>query len=306
MQHYGIILAGTDFTPPGDSAVRAALAIAERQPAARLHLAHVVPVSGRYLTTGAIAPYPLPDAVFAPMMQVEREAGERKLADLPLPETKVPVIKETRLGIPARELHRLAEELHAELIVLGSIHRNKLARLLVGSVGDALIRSVHCPVLVVGEDRPGAAPFARVLAAVDLSAVTPDVILHAAALARSSGAVLKVLSAIEPVVLRPAPGDVLPTYLTPEESAKLVSDHLQALERITAGLDLGGVTVEHEVSRERPLDAIRAALDGGGIDLVAVGTSGHSGWQRMMLGSTANKVIAEAPCPVLVVPAPSP
>ena len=37
------------------------------------------------------------------------------------------------------------------------------------------------------------------------------------------------------------------------------------------------------------------------VDLVVVGTLGRSGLSRFLLGSTAEKIIRTAPCPVLVV-----
>jgi hypothetical protein len=39
------------------------------------------------------------------------------------------------------------------------------------------------------------------------------------------------------------------------------------------------------------------------IDLITMGTQGRSGLERMFMGSVAQSVIANAPCPVLVVPA---
>jgi universal stress protein A len=37
------------------------------------------------------------------------------------------------------------------------------------------------------------------------------------------------------------------------------------------------------------------------VNLIAMGTHGRSGLQRLLLGSTAERVVQHAPCPVLVV-----
>ena len=52
-------------------------------------------------------------------------------------------------GAAAAELLRLAEENACDLIVLGSHGRTGLARLLMGSVAEQVLRGAHCPVLVV-------------------------------------------------------------------------------------------------------------------------------------------------------------
>jgi nucleotide-binding universal stress UspA family protein len=54
-----------------------------------------------------------------------------------------------RLGRPDAEIVRLADELGAGLIVLGSRGLGPLRRALMGSVSDSVVRHAHCPVLVV-------------------------------------------------------------------------------------------------------------------------------------------------------------
>jgi nucleotide-binding universal stress UspA family protein len=48
---------------------------------------------------------------------------------------------------------RLAEEIGAGLIVMGSRGRGGVRRALMGSVSDSVVRHAHCPVLVVREER---------------------------------------------------------------------------------------------------------------------------------------------------------
>lgn len=61
-------------------------------------------------------------------------------------------------GRPGHEIVRLAEELDAGLIVMGSRGRGGLKRALMGSVSDSVVHHAHCPVLVVrGIFEPGGA-----------------------------------------------------------------------------------------------------------------------------------------------------
>jgi nucleotide-binding universal stress UspA family protein len=53
--------------------------------------------------------------------------------------------------------------------------------------------------------------------------------------------------------------------------------------------------------RGDPADAIIEAATNAGADLVVVGTRGHGGLQRALLGSVSTKVVHDSPCDVLVV-----
>jgi nucleotide-binding universal stress UspA family protein len=57
-----------------------------------------------------------------------------------------------RMGAVHLEIVALAEELGADLIVMGSRGLGGVRRALMGSVSDSVVRHAHCPVLVV---RPG-------------------------------------------------------------------------------------------------------------------------------------------------------
>ena len=52
--------------------------------------------------------------------------------------------------------------------------------------------------------------------------------------------------------------------------------------------------------------SILSHAEGMRADLVVLGTEGHSGIERLMLGSVAERVLRKAPCPVLTVPPRSP
>lgn len=58
-------------------------------------------------------------------------------------------------GDPAAEVVRAAEDENAEMIVLGTHGRTGLARLLMGSVAEQVVRHAPCPVLIVRD--PGLA-----------------------------------------------------------------------------------------------------------------------------------------------------
>jgi nucleotide-binding universal stress UspA family protein len=89
-----------------------------------------------------------------------REAAEREL----LEETERHVARmktlgaritgtHRRTGRPDREIVALAEELGADLIVVGSRGLGGIRRAVMGSVSGSVVVHAHCPVLVVRDDR---------------------------------------------------------------------------------------------------------------------------------------------------------
>jgi nucleotide-binding universal stress UspA family protein len=62
-----------------------------------------------------------------------------------------------RRGRKDQEIVRLAEQIGAGLIVIGSRGRGGVRRALMGSVSDSVVRHAHCPVLVVRKEKQQAA-----------------------------------------------------------------------------------------------------------------------------------------------------
>ncbi len=62
-----------------------------------------------------------------------------------------------RRGRKDQEIVRLAEEIGAGLIVIGSRGHGGVRRALMGSVSDSVVRHAHCPVMVVRKQKQQAA-----------------------------------------------------------------------------------------------------------------------------------------------------
>lgn len=81
-----------------------------------------------------------------------KEKGAEILVQSGAPEARL----EIRTGSPFVEIVRLAREIEAELVVLGTHGRGPVAHLLLGSVAERVVRKCPCPVLTV---RSGAHAF---------------------------------------------------------------------------------------------------------------------------------------------------
>jgi universal stress protein A len=73
------------------------------------------------------------------------------------------------------------------------------------------------------------------------------------------------------------------------------------LEKLAAALKAEGFTVETSVRRGRASDEICGYALEHSISIIAIGTHGRSGFEHFLFGSTTERVLRKAPCPVLSV-----
>jgi nucleotide-binding universal stress UspA family protein len=199
----------------------------------------------------------------------------------------------------ASALHEAAEELGAGLLVVGSTERAGIGRVLPGSTAQRLMHGAPCPIAVV----PRAWQRGDGLRTIGVGYVDTAEGHHAlgsaVALARRSGAKLRVLSAAKERDLTETfgGGDAL-TYPTRYEelaSVILVSAE-QAVEAATRGV--GDVEVEPDVSVGDPADFLIAAS--AQLDLLICGSRGYGPAKAVLLGGVSRRIVSEAHCPVIV------
>ncbi len=85
---------------------------------------------------------------------IEREAQEVLDEQVKKIEKTGGIIPQVHFGRrrPDREIVRLADEIGAGLIIMGSRGRGGVRSALMGSVSDSVVRHAHCPVLVMREE----------------------------------------------------------------------------------------------------------------------------------------------------------
>jgi nucleotide-binding universal stress UspA family protein len=137
------VLHPTDFSDHSAFAASLAGALA-RDYGARLVVLHVAQFPPAFAGEGMV---PVGEADL-------RAEGAARLNALPAPRADVRAERRLEVGDPATEILRVAAELPADLIVMGTHGRTGLGRLLLGSVAELVVRRAACPVLTVS--RPAA------------------------------------------------------------------------------------------------------------------------------------------------------
>lgn len=136
------ILLATDFEPPSEEAARRAAALVAADGSA-LTLAHVVDVDAwRGAATGAEFADPV-------HLQAGREAAAKALAEFNRKHLAGRADETVRTGTPRDELAKLAAELGADLLVVGTHGGGLIERALLGSVAEGVVEAAPCSVLVV-------------------------------------------------------------------------------------------------------------------------------------------------------------
>lgn len=142
------ILVATDFSEHADYALEYAVNLGE-QFGATLHLVHAItlPIAGGPELAVAFGPSMVESmtkyAQAAIDTRVERYRGRITLAP-----------SRIEVGDARDVIDRAAEQIGADLIVIGTHGRRGMKRLLLGSVAEAIVRTAPCPVLTLRPKRP--------------------------------------------------------------------------------------------------------------------------------------------------------
>ena len=196
-------------------------------------------------------------------------------------------VQVAKVRIPDRDAVRailnFLEGHPSDVIVLATHGREGLPRWLHGSVAEPIARAAESTTLFI---RQGARGF-----------VTPD-----------NGAI-QLRRVLIPVDRQPRPTYALRAAWDIVRMLGAQGTTLQLLH-VGSELDPSSVevdpgtwsSVEHSSRSGEVVEQILAAADEGSVDMIAMATAGHQGFLDALRGSTTERVVRLAPCPVLAVP----
>lgn len=137
----------------------------------------------------------------------------------------------------------------------------------------------------------------HILCPIDRSPSSLQAFNYAIALARWQGARLHVLEVIEPVAL--PVGSVGPKHAGVLNEARVALE--RELRQMLVSRRASDVKVEIVIREGNVVREILAQAGDSRADLVVIGSHGHGGVRRLVLGSVAEKVLRQATCPVLTI-----
>jgi len=282
------IVAGVSELGAYDLSLRTALELGRRS-GATVHLVHAFelpPLMGA--APGADLGYAEQWVRLGPELQAGLEEAARPLRG------DAPVVCHAVAGPAAAVIRDLADETGAGLVVVGAAHAGRMRQAFLGITAQRVLRAVHAPVLVVREPLRGVPP--RVLLTTDLSPLSAAV--HERGLDAVEAFLGPELEAVRSLVVA-AFG-----FVSPPLSADTLADAaMQELREFLAARRSRAGAVEPAVRTDgAPAAEIVAEAAEWEADVLVVGTHARHGADRLLLGSTAEACMRDAPCNVLAAP----
>lgn len=209
-------------------------------------------------------------------------------------------------GVIASALEMYVKSRHIDLVVMTTHGRTGLSRAWIGSVADALVRSINVPMLLL---RPraddavtDAAPFAidHILIPIDESGYSTSILSPALELGSLTRARFTLVQIVAPPIALPAADAVA----LPLQFARAVELRVEASTRLeelarrlrAEGHEVDTVIVIHGQAAQGLLEQA-AGLKA---DVIAMSTHGRHGFARFALGSVTDKVVRGTSVPLLL------
>ena len=294
------IVVGTDFSPGASVALKQALDVAAHV-GAEIILVHATDLESR----NQDAPFDDPPAEWvAALDELARERGTRldELRD----EFANRGVKMTARAVdnaPSKALIEVAEEVAAELIIVGTTGRSGLMRFVLGSVAMRVVRRSKANVMVARPRPEGSTGFRNhILVPTDFSPSSRAAVDMATALVNRDGT-------IDLAHFWQLPAETVGSWTYTERT---LGKHVQSLNTMFAraaekqGAEIAdshrrdGVEITFSHSRKNPKVGIQHKLEAEPFDLVIMGSRGRRRLKRWLLGSVAENTVRHAPCSVLI------
>jgi nucleotide-binding universal stress UspA family protein len=196
----------------------------------------------------------------------------------------------------AHGLHDLAEDLHAQAIVVGSGRNAKKHRLFAGSTAERLLAGSACPIAVApaGMVTPPGTLGRIGVAYVD----TPDgraALAEAARLARRTSSPLRLYTVV-------AEGDAVLPFMVGQDAEHAFLE--TARETYEASLQKAADSVKDTDADWHLLtgDVVETLSELDEVDVLFCGSRGYGPAQRVLLGGVSTKLVRQARLPLVVVP----
>lgn len=292
------IICTTDFSDSSIMAVPYGIALA-KEFGAKLYLAHVVDLSSAIMYG---------DAIMDLQAQISHVRGysQEKLNEI-MGDQSVEWEPLIGIGHVGHEIIRMAKETGANLVISATHGRSGFQRLILGSVTDHLMRMLPCPLWVVrGLEKEKAVPLEReirlhrILIGCDFSPHSERAFQYGLSLAQEFQSELHLVHVVEPTVYKHF---TKPAQKPEEELHENVRNLFQKeLTDMVPEEARHWCTPKTALLAGQPYEELTKYAMLNSMDLIVLGVRGHGLVETLFVGSTTDRVVRQALCPVLSVP----
>jgi nucleotide-binding universal stress UspA family protein len=214
-----------------------------------------------------------------------------------------------RHGSAFEEIVSVAKSMSIDLIIASTHGHTGFKRVLFGSTAERLVQHAPCPLLIVREREheflgssvaePGSQKIQlqKILVPIDFSDCSRKALRYAIALAGQFTAQILCLHALE---IPYGTGEAA-VVLETEAFRKRMHEEAQKQMTVFIQEEAAPLSEECTIKLGTPYREIIQTADDKQIDLIILGTHGRSGVRHFLVGSTTERVVRHAHCPVLVV-----
>jgi len=206
---------------------------------------------------------------------------------------------------PFNEICSLAQKIPADLIVMSTHGYTGLKHVFLGSTAERVVQHSPCPIFVLRQEKRKSKtgrPFTArtILVPVDFSGCSRGGLGYAIGFANEFAARIILLHATYLGYIYSSEGTALYNIPGLQEAARKNAE--RHMRKFVRSVNFGGVKFETAFTEGSPALDICAFAKDHNVDLIITSTHGLTGFQHVLIGSVAEKVVRHAPCSVLVVP----
>ncbi|MEW6410157.1 MAG: universal stress protein [Nitrospirota bacterium] len=199
-------------------------------------------------------------------------------------------------GEPPEIIVDIAREKNADLIAMGTYGRKGLKRLIMGSVTSGVIVNSPCDVLVVKKPCiECSGEYKSILVPFDSSEFSKRTLDRTCQLSKIDGSDITALYVI------PQYEEMIEFFKTESIKKILFREAQKIIDEAKEIASVRGVSIKTEIedghTGEKIIETVKRLKN----DLIVIGTYGWKGVNKAVMGSTVERVIMNAPCPVLVI-----
>ncbi len=300
------ILCPVDFSPASAHSLNYAVALAQWY-GASVTVLHVADARPDVPIDPPIGILPRGAAVLAPADTERLLAAIRTFGDA-IPHGDVSLEPLVRSGPATREILEAADEMSADLIVLGTHGRSGFDRVVMGSVTEKVLRKARCAVLSVpphgmgdmaGITGTGPPTIERILCPVAFSEPSMKALQCAVSLAEEADARLTVLHVAEALSAQDFP--IYDRVDLPALRAEYERQLRFRLREFVPTAARAYCTIDELIRTGTAWQEILATAGERQAQLIVMGVTGRTAVDRAIFGSTTQQVVRQAQCPVLTI-----